>query len=257
VEVPLPEHLGAVRGRVLDEAGSPAAEAVVWIASDGSAGMRRSAATDSNGRFTLAPLVGPLVDLDVRARGHAPRIVRAVPVGGEPIEVRLGAGAILRVEVRDSAGELVDGGTLQTELPPPPPRVQRDGPGLYSVHDLGPGPVPVVLHLAGRKYEREHDPAEGTLVIEVPAHGSLEVRWPEGLEGTVAALVLRSHADGLELKEQVRLPRRIHVLQTVLPGRYDVTLFTAAAGTRDWKPACAPAQVDVVAGQQAQVELRP
>jgi iron complex outermembrane receptor protein len=86
---------GAVRGRVVDEAGAPVRHAQV-VAREDRTGAERGAAVDADGRYALRPLAAGTYTLRVRAVGYQPvtRPLGAVAAGElRDLEVRLSAAA--------------------------------------------------------------------------------------------------------------------------------------------------------------------
>ncbi len=119
-----------VSGRVLDEAGKPVANALVYAASSGGFDdlaldeidpvempwfRRADARTDSAGRFALAPKIHARVRLAVRASGFAPldlerTISETNPEVGDLVLQR---GVVLEGRVIDHLGRPVDGAELR------------------------------------------------------------------------------------------------------------------------------------------------
>jgi hypothetical protein len=92
----LQQLAGTVSGIVVDDVGSPIADAT--IVAEPAAGSRVEAMTGANGRFSLPNIAPGPVDLAVSARGFADRVVSAAVVSGEvtnlpPIRLRIAVNA--------------------------------------------------------------------------------------------------------------------------------------------------------------------
>lgn len=170
VRVPGPDLLLSLRpgrpafGTVVDEAGRPIAAAEVRVLpaeGNGEPDFARvvRVASDPKGRFTLDTLPASRVDLEARARGFVPTLVRGLTIApGEGAfdlgSVMLASGARLEGVVEDPEGHPVEGATITVQIAdqnatrlalagsPPEERATVTGAdGRFALAGLQPGEV--------------------------------------------------------------------------------------------------------------------
>lgn len=156
----------AASGVVVDEAGHPVKGAEVTLLA--TEGVRREdlaprgeevarAAADVQGRFRIETAPAPRVDLEARAPGFAPTLVRGLDLAAGPGAFDLGrvvltAGAVLEGQVEDPGGNPVDGAAVRVlQVDPVADRLARAGSpaaaleavsgadGRFEVRGLKPG----------------------------------------------------------------------------------------------------------------------
>ncbi len=185
-----------IAGRVVArDGGAPVPGALVVAEAGrrfGPGGIPLAQATaGADGAFELAGLDPGRYRLTARAEGHAPGTVRGVEAGAKDVLVELGTGGRLRGCVRDAAsGSAVAPFTVlvferRASLFRPLQRSRSfvDASGCYTLDDLLPGPVAVVVSAPGYAPSAE-------VPAEVPASGEAvaDAALPRG--GRLTGVVL-------------------------------------------------------------------
>jgi hypothetical protein len=279
VELELPRELRRLHLRVVGPDGEPVPLASIHVTPLVEGGTSSSHRTDEAGRLEIDRIRARRVSIGVMARGHAPLRLEdvAVPVDGSALTLELARGLALAVLVEDPSGRRVSGarvrGTYQSD----------DGefsvswgapegePGRYELENLTDAPLELELRFAGQEHTQTHHPGWGDARFEVPAHGSLRVRWsdvpmPDDPD-SVGRIVLRPTETGLpEQRIRVRLGdpdaspagrgEGTVLVPHVLPGPYAVSLeLDSRAGDPQQSPAAGPVSVEVRADEAAEVAL--
>lgn len=145
-----------LEGAVLDEHDQPVAGAEVWISS----APRRTATTDTDGSFSFDKLLGREYAIGARAgdRIGGP-LTTKVTAGGEPVVIRLRAGAQLVVTVRAADGDQPIAGATVTLLEGGEPTETTDGDGHATFRGVGDGYTSVTAVAPG------YGPANGSVMI--------------------------------------------------------------------------------------------
>ncbi|MCP4662086.1 MAG: carboxypeptidase regulatory-like domain-containing protein, partial [bacterium] len=146
-------------GRVIDSAEQPVpgAEVRLRAAAPGSQDEPVTGLSDETGRFDLATVPGPRVDIEAQKKGFSPLTVRGVevPAGKAPVDLGtliLGPGVMLRGLVVDTGDEPVAGAEVRVaeddgrrasfvlrRLEGDQPRTATGPDGRFRIEDLEPG----------------------------------------------------------------------------------------------------------------------
>ncbi|MEN8151139.1 MAG: hypothetical protein ABFS86_15085, partial [Planctomycetota bacterium] len=136
--------------------------------------------------------------------------------------------------------------------------------GIYDFHDLPAKAVRLLVTYAGKVHEVVADAADETARIEMPATGSVVVRFEGELEEPVIHRVrLVPSGEGTEVTADVGfVPERDEWevrVPAVMPGRYRVLLEYATDRDEDgklgWEVCRKSGAVDVGAGREAEARL--
>lgn len=218
----------AAFGVVVDEAGRPVAAAEVRVLPAEERepdfalhpGTVARAAADSKGRFTLDLLPADRVDLEVRARGFAPTLVRGLPIApGEGAfnlgSVVLASGARLEGIVEDPEGNPVEGATVTLQTvdqnatrlalagsPPEERSTVTGADGRFEVAGLQPGEAVGLLvkrqGYASRVVSRLQPPLEEPVRVVLDPASRLTGRVLDERNGPVpAAQVVLRRQEGI------------------------------------------------------------
>jgi hypothetical protein len=265
IEVVLQSSGRNLSGRVLDANRSPITGAQVSLRRDI---WWSGANSDSLGEFRIEGLgTGPFT-LVVEKAGYATIVDQAYePLASTaPVEFRLEPGHQVRVHVVDAAGKAVndcDAGISDAEGEYAHGR--RTDAGVFEFPDLPPVNLTFFALVGGVHYPKEHSALEPELTIEVPVHGSIEIRLPESIgfqPGEMVRLLLARQgasgtALGFDLTPGETSKTRIR-FAAVLPGDYDARLEQWSKSESDqewaWKQIGRTQSVVVKAGEETIVD---
>ena len=143
-----------LRGHVSDGSGGAVSGAELWL------GGQLAGTSDKRGRFELRRLTGT-VEVEVRARGHAPARRRVDPRSENDVELVLGLAAEkVSGVILDSRGQPVAGARVILEgREGPPIQLVTDANGEFTATPSPPSPIKV------RATHGEHLPAEQANVM--------------------------------------------------------------------------------------------
>lgn len=244
-------------GRVIDEAGRPLAGVEVSLLPAEQAGWPEigreqvaQASSDAKGRFTLDMLPAARVDLEARARGYAPILVRGltIPPGEKAFDlgsVVLPAGERVEGYVESPDGQPLEGVEIHVErtdltaarltwagLPPRETGTVTGADGRFELDGLKAG-EPVILSVSRQGYGRASVPGlqppldEPVRVVLSPASRLAGRVLNEKNDPVVAALVLLRREHGMVGMGHTDGEGRF-TLETLPAGRF--TLDTSAQG---------------------------
>jgi hypothetical protein len=270
VEIEIASGARTLAGRVVDAGGGPLANAEVRVSV--SHGGRRTQRTGEDGGFRFEGLGSEAAALSARKLGFVElRIAGIVPpepgVEAAPLELRMVPGRSLWVRVIDPAGEPVEASRVEclSGGEPEPARLTDDG--AWRIDALPDAAVRVRAHVGGKAYERRSEASEVALAIEVPAHGSAEIRAaPSGAEDGDRIYhyqVELTCEDGRDLRTSQRFaPDGAQELRlrfpALLPGPWKASLSRRQAGgggNRRWRRVGEPVSFEVEAGRRVEVVL--
>jgi hypothetical protein len=160
VTITLPDPRPALTVRVTDARGRDLEAAQVTASSlDPSETLRVTGFTDGRGRTELAGAKGLLVRLEVRAPGHAPRVV-SVPPDASEFTVALSPAESVTGEVLTRRREPLTGAEITLRMDGAVRNARTDKAGAFVFGELSPGPATLHVKMVGRA------PADRELVIE-------------------------------------------------------------------------------------------
>ncbi len=267
-------------GRVVDGQGNPLR---AWIqirakmkrnagAWAGPASSNSGIPTDEQGRFRLEGIYADAVDLEGKCQGFLPKTVLGLPVprDGKEIEIVLekGPGRAVRLEIAGPGGQRIPAeGVGARRGPFHLAYGRREEDGRFLVEGLPSGRVELIATVGGREFSQLHDTAEPEATLQVPAFGSVRVRWSAPIPARTNSFLelVPEDSPGEKLEHQFLEkgePPGFLLLPIVFPGRYRcrITLFSNDSGG-DWvfPPEVwrASAPVTVRAGEEASVSLGP
>jgi hypothetical protein len=184
IELVLPEPRPSLPVRVTDGRRGIDAAQVSAVSLDTSEGARVTAFTDARGEAQLANVRGLALRVEIRAPGHAGKVVVTTPEQAR-LDVELSPAESLAGEIWANRRETIAGAEimLQTEAGARHARTDKDG--AFTVGDLSPGPARLRVRAKGRAA------LERTIVIEArggrrPTElGKLELAEAGVVEGVV------------------------------------------------------------------------
>lgn len=235
----------SITGRVVDEAGQPLGNVMVYITSIGGVKVQRIIATDSGGKFQAVGLEPVVYGVNAFVAGYvnAPSVVPDSNVGryyrtGDSVTLTLVKGGVITGAVTNSAGEpVVAAPVLATRVRDAEGRIIRaryfgrprstDDRGIYRLYGLEPGAY--VVSVGGRGQFN----GSGAYDNDVPTYA------PSSTRDTAAEIIVRSgeEAGGIDIRyrgEEGRAVsgRIIGALNTSSPNvGTSVSLTRAGSGT--------------------------
>lgn len=256
-------------GTVVDEEGTPVANASVWLSERFVLEAGSIVATsDARGRFDISS-VGTQRYVGARAEGYAPSTVHyleAQPGESVPFELTLTRGdARLRGRAFDAAGEPVAGAAVRVSPPGKPPYVtttdnrtarawapaitRSDAAGEFYLDGLSPGPLSVQVRAEGHGVFRAEigltAGATGDIVANLPAPSVVHGRVTTADGRPVALAMVRSGAawDDFAMVRTATQASGEFELRDVTPGR---TRMSVVVGTNT----VAEQELEVAPGQR-------
>ncbi len=220
----------SLEGWVLDRAGSPLADANVFLWNN-EVGMGES--TGSDGRFSLGCFFEGMANLEVKRRGFVSRGIEvSFSSEAEPLRIILEPGRSVRVGVVDERGQRMELGALCAERPDASHgwTAEPDAAGVRRLTDLPFEELELRLTLAGKEYRRPLGAFQEDAELRVPVHGRLEVARELGSEpagdGLGVHLVSLDDVTIAQWQWPGSKASNLAVFDAVLPGRYAVCLAT-------------------------------
>ncbi len=191
VEITLPEPRPALAVKVTDHRGRAIEAAQVSAVSvEAGEALRVTGFSDARGEVQLAGARGIAARLEVRAPGHAVRIVTTTPDSTELV-IALTPAESITGEVRSRRGEPLANAevTLQTEAGIRHARTSADG--TFTIGDLSAGPARLRVRAAGRAPE-----ARAIVIEDKSGRRPTEVaRFELQEEGIVEGIVVDGRGD--------------------------------------------------------------
>ncbi len=223
----------AFRGRVVDDHGEPLAFVRLTISSK-AIRFGDSRNTDAAGAFEFVDLKPGHVRLDLQRQGFSPWAIDdyELPLGGDPVELRMYPSIQLTLEVVDAVGRPVPTQELKVRAPTHPNLpVRRESSNSFVLYDLPGERVRVTAKVAGVAYDEELDPGAGDSKFVVPEHGkvliTLTLSSSAEVDGEYHARIAPSNAPNkpflYPLLDLTQRPPRAFV-DAILPGTYRVDL---------------------------------
>lgn len=231
VEIELDAEARTLRGRVLDEAGEPVVHAYVSVdyrVPGESASGSMSTGVGADGGFSIGGFYADTVSFRVHAQGFVRFSAEdyPLPVGDEPVEIRLESGHDVWVRVRDLDGRPVPARVhaFRAEAKGAPLAYPTEvEPGTYLLRDLPAEEVTIRARVHGVTYLRTHDALDPELAIEVPRLGALEATLSVPGDVTLdenCFLWLLPDGDDSVVKRVAPLGTDPVTLPDLLPGHY-------------------------------------
>jgi len=254
-------------GKVVDEEGNALSSVRVTVSGDG---RLREHTWSEDGAFEIGNLRAAAVMVRAEKKGWVPFQSAAFPVE-EGATIVMSRGHSVHVRVRDESGGLLSGVLVRVTAEGFPPWGR--GGGVWEpvstdadaalFEDLPAGEVTFTAEVGGHAYPLTHDARFPVARIDVPALGSVAVKWGFRLVNEVSHRVRLTRADGLDVTAEVDyLPARSEweiVVPHALPGEYAVSLEywedTTDDGVDVYRTLIAGPRVEVKAGERASVEI--
>ena len=228
-------------GRVVDSNGTPVNEVSVSLQKDI---WWTGARSNSLGEFRIEGLGSGPFKLVVEKPGYATIVDPNYEPPANAVELRLDAGHQVRVRVVDTAGQLVkDCEAGISDANGEYAHSRRPEPGVFEFPDLPPTNLTFSAFVGGVRYPKEHSALDPELTIEVPVHGSLEIRIPEAIgfhPGGTVRLFLAPRGAGAAAADLDLTPMETSTTRVrfgaVLPGEFEARLehWSKREGSEDW-----------------------
>jgi hypothetical protein len=223
----------------------------------------QSAGENGEARFEHVYASSISVQAERKGFGTAWLVDQIVPADGSTLELRLGTGRTIEVDVVDADGGLHDVASVALDGTARPVTADHVGLGHYRLEDAPPGRLTLRADLRGRSYRVTHDSDTPRARIELPALGAVSVRWTVPLApGSDDFVSIRSPGpDGWGTRAWIHEDDRASSgpisVPELFPGDYEVVLRQNLGGRGEDTPVSRVARVTVKAGEVTDVVLSP